>query len=411
MRDDIKFSDGSPITAYDAEFTFNKNINEGYGYSFLKFIESVTATSEKELVFKLTQPSYVFLSALTTFNFAVYSQAAIEAGMDVAKLPNVNSGPYYVDSWTIGEKITLKANEYYYQGAPSIKTVDVLFMTDENTALIAFESGDIDVMCGSNTSINAASIEHIQSLGRGTLVEYTTTGYYFMVLNQSVEYFADKNVRQAINLAINRDDIVAVAVDGNGMPAELPIRDGIGGYVDGVEPVAHDLDAAKELMAASAYPDGFSFTALVPSAAAYKKAAQVVQAELLDLGINMEISEADTGSISTNMANNNFEASVWSWTNASGDISNIGDIYIADGPKCYAKYTDTTIGDLLAQSATVEGDARAEILSQMYDLIKDETPYIGLFWPVGTIALQEGLSFSGEIGILGTVPYAALSWE
>ena len=410
MRDDIYFSDGSPITANDVAYTFNLNMEEGYGYSFLKFIDSVTATDETEVIIRLTQPYFVFLSALTTGNFAVYSQAAMEAGMDIAKLPNVTSGPYYVDRWTIGEKITLKANEYYYGGIPEIKTIDLLFMTDENTALIAFESGDIDVMCGSGTSINASSIQRIQSINKGSLIEYTTTGYYFMVLNQSVKYFADKNVRQAIDLAINRDDIVAVAVDGNGAPAGIPIRNGISGYVDGVEPTKHDLEAAKKLMAASTYPDGFSFTAIVPSAAAYKKAAQVVQSQLVEIGINMQISEADTGSISTNMANNNFEASVWSWTNASGDISNISDIYITAGPKCYAKFTDTNIGNLLAKSATVEGVARTEILAEMYKFIEEEVPYIGLFWPIGTFALKEGLSMTGEVGILGSLPFHTMIW-
>jgi peptide/nickel transport system substrate-binding protein len=410
MRDNICFSDGSPITANDVAYTFNRNLKEGYGYSFLRYIDSVTATSNTEVVIKLNQPCFPFLSALTTANFVVYSQAAMEAGMDVAKLPNVTSGPYYVDSWIAGEKIILKANEHYYGGVPEIKTVDLLFMTDENTALIAFESGDIDVMCGGGTSINASSVERIKSIGKSSLIEYTTTGYYFMVLNQSVKYFADKNVRRAIDLAINRDDIVAVAVDGNGTPAGLPIREGIGGYVKGVEPTKQDLEAAKKLMADSAYPDGFSFTALVPSSGAYKKAAQVIQSQLVEIGINMQISEADTGSISTNMANNNFEASVWSWTNASGDISNISDLYIAGGPKCYAKFKNTDIGDLLAKSAMVEGEARAKILAEVYDIIEEEVPYIGMFWPIGTFALQEGLTMSGEVGILGSLPFHTMKW-
>ena len=155
------------------------------------------------------------------------------------------------------------------------------------------DAGDIETLMGLVRSYRYAVVFQIvrgledcfdiESMGKGTLVSYTSAGYFFMVMNQTVEYFADKNVRQAIDLAINRDDIVAVAVDGLGKPAGLPIREGLGGYVDGVEPTSHNLEEAKALMAQSAYPDGFTFTALVPGSNPYKKAAEVVQMQLAQL--------------------------------------------------------------------------------------------------------------------------------
>ena len=409
LKDDIKFSDGSDITAEDVVFSMERGKEAGFS-TYYAYIDSVTANGDKEVTFSLTQPYAVFLYALSTVNFPVLSKAAIEGGMDIGRTPNVTSGPYYIEAWNVGSDMVLKANEYYYEGAPEIKTADLIFMGDENTALTALQSGDIDFMMSILGLTGSAKSQVEDSEGLHT-IPFLNTAYTFLSLNQDLEYFADENVRKAIDCAINRDDIILAAVDGMGTPASIPIQEGYGGYLDGYSPTAYDVDKAKEYMAASAYPDGFEFTVLCGTPA-WKKVGTTIQSELAEIGITVNIEEQEVGTVVTNMFDGNYEAAIMSWSNACGDVSNLSPIYDTyETSLNLCNMKDSAIIDAMNKSFAVDVDERDEYLKEAYDAMMDQAQYISIYWPDGYYAAKDGLELSSKIGVIGEFLIKDMSWK
>lgn len=409
LKEGILFSDGTPITAEDVVYSFNRGIEAGFG-TYYVYIENLAAKGEREVVITLNQPYSVFLSSMCTTYFSVMSKAAVEAGMDVGFLPNVTSGAYYVEKWETGAGITLKANPNYYRGEAAVKDVELLFMTDENTALIALESGDIDYMMGGAGTLAGSSIQYLEGVENCSLLPFASTAYNFLSLNQNVEYFADKNVRKAIDCAINREDIILAALDGYGTPAGIPVLPSLGGYVDGFAPTAYDVEAAKQYMAASAYPNGFTFT-IQACSDQWTKVAQVIQSELKEIGITVNIEEMEVGTVITNMSTNNYEAAIMSWANGSGDVSNTASMYIQGDALCFAGLKDNRLGELFDESLRTTDAERDAVLKEAYTIIMDEVPYVSLFWPTSYYATAKGLTVGAEIGLLGDLQLYSMSWD
>ncbi len=409
LKDGIKFSDGSEITAEDVVFSMERGKEAGFS-TYFSYIDSVTANGDKEVTFTLTQPYTVFLYALTTCYFGIMSKAAVEGGMDVSKAPNVTSGPYYIDAWNMGSDIVLKANEYYYEGEPEIKTADLIFMGDENTALTALQSGDIDFMMSVLGLSGSAKTQIEETEGLHT-IPFNNTAYTFMSLNHDVEYFADVNVRKAIDCAINREDIILASVDGMATPASIPIQEGLGGYLDGYEATAYDVEKAKEYMAESAYPDGFSFT-LLCGTPSWKKVGTTIQAELAEIGITVNIEEQEVGTIVTNITGGNYEAAIISWSNACGDVSNLSPMYdTVETSMNLANIKDDTIINAMNASSQVTGADREPYLKEAYDAIMDTVPYVSIYWPDGYYAAADGLNMDAPIGIIGQFLIKSMSWS
>lgn len=412
LKDYAKFSDGTPITAEDVAYSFkligDKKIKMASTYAL---IENIEVIDELHLTIKLSQPYTALLNNMCDPGFCVLSKAALEGGMDLAKGGTVVSGPYMVSEWKTGSSITLTANENYYEGPAAIKNVKFLFMPDENNSIVALESGEIDYITGNSFALGGTSVEYLKS-GWGTqLIEYSSTNYTYMVINETLDFFKDVNVRKAINLAINRSDVIAVNLDGYGTPAELPIIPSIGGYVEGYPATEQNIEKAKEYMAASAYPNGFKFQLNVPIAS-FMKAAQVMQDELKQIGIEMVLFETDVGTQVTYNASNNYEAFLWSFGNSTGDVAGISLIYEPDGAKNYARFTDPTINDAFNAANACAGEERLEALKVAYEAILDQCHYIALYFPTSYQAANENLVFTGSsLSATGLPLFYNISWK
>lgn len=405
LRDGLKFSDGSDLTTADVIYTYQRGIDLGVS-SWFTYIKSMEAVDDTTLVITLTQPYTIYLNVMALTHFGVMPEGYAEAN-DVALGCPVCSGEYYVDNWTTGESITLKANPYYYAGEAAIKDVKFVFIGDENSALVALETGEIDFMQGSG-EVSASAQEHIATLDNCTLVPNTKETYSFLALNNNKAELADANVRNAIDYAINRSDICAVI--GSANPAgSIPATKNLAGYLDGFEPRAQDLAKAKEFMAASKYPNGFDLE-IVSGKPQWTKVATVIQTELAEIGINVSIRETDVSTAVADVNNGNFEAAIYSWGNANGDVTNNIAMYQVGNVKHFNADPDETYGKLLEKSLTVVGAERDEALKEAYTYMVDCVPYVGLYWPVSYYGVSSNLKIDMPIGIQGYTLYS-MHWD
>lgn len=391
LKENGGFSDGTPITAEDVKFTYERGIELGIDY--FDVIKSVDAPDERTVVITLAEPNNSFLTDMASEHMAVMSKAALESDMDVVNCPTITSGAYYVDHWDKeNHQIFLKANPYFVEGEPAIQDVTVLFKLDE-TIYDAMLDGTIDY--ATNIPNDSDAIPYLKAADGIDLMPYDNNSWNFISLNQLRPELADDNVRRAIASALDLDYIIGSSLDGQGTPAPLIITGSISGYLPGFNDSPFDMKKAKEYMAASAYPEGFSMTFEIGDTSG-AKVAEVVKTLLHEIGIEVEIIEEDSNDLVNNVLEGNYDASFLSYSMYSGHISHAIPLF-SDDDLHLSNGNDTKIGELMKQSLAADEEERDALLSEAYTMMRDLWPYIGLYWTTVHDAKVEGLQLTEPV--------------
>ena len=403
IKQGAKFSDGSEITMDDVLYSFQRGKDLAYIPEYSQ-MESIEAISDTEIKFTLNAPNGLFANVMATDSFCVLSKAYMEGGADLTTEAAVTSGAYYLDQWNMGSNMILKANEGYVLGAPEIKEVELVFITDRNTAVVALESGDVDFITNGGT-LSASEVEVVSTFDGVQFIPRPSSSYVFMSPNFNFEPFSDVNVRKAVSLAIDREYILAMLGGEQTVAGLVPVKEEIGGYLPGYEPAARDVEAAKALLAQSSQPNGFTFK--ITCVATYVPVAEAIQAQLGEIGITVEIDQApDTAAIIEKINNSTYEAFMLGYTGATGDIGSFAGLYNAG----YNWDPVNEHGPIIAASTGYVGAERDAMLAEAYDMITDTVPYIGLYWNNGCWACDENLDY-GVSTMLGWLRFRTMSWN
>ena len=292
---DAKFSNGDPITADDVVFTLNRCKESAYAKSNYATVESFEAVDAKTVVIHLLTPDRTLPYVLATSNAGILNKASVEAAGDDYFLNPVASGPYKVESWVPGEKITFVANENYFGGPCAIKKIEWVPITDPNTMLIALQSGDIDY--AGRYAIDVSSQGVVESDPNLASTGLATASLIALGFNTQKAPFDNPAVRQAISKAINKEELVQMALEGRGEVAETCLPSNMSEYVNGVPTYPYDPEGAKAALAAAGYPNGFDMSIAITSSLA--KVAEVIQAQLAEVGINVTLETVESSALTS----------------------------------------------------------------------------------------------------------------
>lgn len=246
LRSDVKFSDGTPLTAVDVAFTFTQAAKVG-GVQDLSVLESATAINDLTVEIRLKRPWITF----TENFFGLGIVPAASYAEDYARNP-IGSGPYELVSWTQGEQLIVAANPHYYGPAAPFTKITFLF-TDEASSLAAALAGQVDMIAVSATTADMIPSGFKQVIVRSVdnrgitfpmLADDGRTDAQGKKLGNAVT--SDLAIRQAINLGIDRELLVDVALLGHGTPAYGP-ADRLP-WSNPASAVRYDIDAAKALL-------------------------------------------------------------------------------------------------------------------------------------------------------------------
>jgi len=254
LRTDAKFSDGTPLTAKDVAFTFTEGAKAG-GTLDLTVLQSATAIDDATIEIRLKQPWITF-----TENFyALGIVPATSYGPGYARNP-IGSGPYRLVSWTEGEQLIVEANPEYYGATSPFKRLTFLF-TGEDTSLAAAQAGQVDMVAvpAALADMPPAGFKQVvvKSVdNRGITFpmppDTGTSNAAGEKLGNAVT--SDLTIRRAINLGVDRQLLVDVALLGHGTPASGP-ADGLP-WSNPDSGVSYDIDAAKALLDAAGWVPG-----------------------------------------------------------------------------------------------------------------------------------------------------------
>ena len=414
LRDGIKFSDGTPITAEDVIWSLDRARNPDHGiWSFLiGSISEVNAPDEKTIEITLSQPDPSIVPALTVFNTAIMPKAAFEGmpGETMAEKAEafaeqpIGSGAFVLESWDRGSTMKLVRNEHYWadgedgQKLPYLDGVTFEVIPDDATRVLRLQSGEID---GAEL-IPFARVAELQADDGINMELFPSTRVQYITMNVRPQIEGEENplsdpkVREALNYATNKEAIIQTVTFGVGEPMTT--------FMSSATPLAtgdealypYDLERATALMAESNYPDGFETSILVLAGNQDEIGiATALQQMWSQIGVDLEIQQVDNATRTDEYRSGAFEMRVAAWTNDIADPSQITS-YFAYSPTIDALHSGwkNEEVDALYEASQSEVDeaVRAEQYVRIQELFNQSGPTIPLYQTPYPVALQSNVS-------------------
>lgn len=286
LREGVVFQDGTPFTAADVKFTFERNASDSSTNKRKRIftnIESIETPDDHTVVIRLKTPSRLFPDFLSEFTASIVSSKTA----DTNATDPIGTGPYRLTQWIKGSSVTLgKFDDHWNADNVSIDTVHVRFIADANAQVNAMLSGDVDVIPGFEA---LDLISQFQDDDRFVVTEGKSSDVHLLCINNKSSKLDDVRVRKALMHAIDRDIVIEGSVNGFATPIGSQMSPIYSVYEDQTEKSAYDPDAARKLLADAGYANGLELNFVVPPTLIYQRAAEIIQALFAEVGINARI--------------------------------------------------------------------------------------------------------------------------
>lgn len=323
IRDGVKFSDREVCDANAIKANFDAIIENKDRHTWLEMMNllvGVSAPDDKTFVIELSEPYYPLLTELgVTRPFAMISPKAMKDGSTKDGVnAYIGTGPYVLTDFVTDEYAIFEANENYWGEQPKIKKITVKVIPDNQTRILALEKGEIDMIFGKNM-IDADAINQYTGNDKFTVSLSDPTSTRQIVLNTTRDVLADKEVRQALQHATNKQAISDGIFYGLEQPADTLFAKTVP-YCDiDLEPYAYDVELAQSMLDEAGWVVGadkirekdgqkLNIDLLYNSDSVTEKAiAEYLQSEYQKIGISLNIHGEEEQSYRDNMKAGNFD--------------------------------------------------------------------------------------------------------
>lgn len=391
LRSDLTWTDGTPLTAEDARYTFEtiRTTNAYFFCSYLAAVESIEAPDDTTLVFHMASPDIALVTNLGWYaSFIMPKHVYDVEGVDwrdneAAQLANpdkvVSSGPYRISEFVQGQSVTIVANESC-PVQPAIKTIVFSVIPDEATAIQALLNGEIDVYAGM-PSTRAAEVEAAGGIVVTSQVNPTPLR---MIFNMSDERLTDVAVRRAIAMCVDRDDISA-KVSAGAMPPDNCMYPPVIEWCSNTTDVAPDCDlaAAEQCLIDAGYTkdeNGYYVSGLEIDTfefAGLPDICKLVVSNMGQIGIECVVNVLESNAWSDKCMSRK-EYSICAMGGTMGpDPSSLALRYSTGASSNVGDWSNAEFDELVAQ-ANAEGDQekRAELYRQAQAIMAQELPMV-----------------------------------
>ena len=363
LQKGVLFHDGASFEADDVVFSLNRARGEksvNAQKALFKPIQSVESKNSHTVVVTLSQPTGGFL-----FNMG-WGDAIIvdEKSSGKNKSHPIGTGPFKFSKWVKGDRVVMVRNNAYWGTPAKLKTATIKIIPDPAAAVSALMAGDID---GFANFPAPESLSQFQSDPRFKVVIGSTEGETILSTNNQRGPFKKLKVRQAVAHALDRKAIIDGAMFGYGTPIGTHFAPHHPAYVDLISTHPYDLAKAKQLLAEAGYPDGFKGVIKLPPPSYARRGGEIVASQLRKIGINLEIIPVEWAQwLDQVFKKRDYDLTIVSHTEPM-------DIGIYARKDYYFAYDSPKFQALMQKlAATVETDARYEILGQAQKLISAE---------------------------------------
>ena len=406
LRKDAKFHNGKPVTSEDVRWSLERVADpltqSPVAAQYLSDIVGVSAKlegkanaisglripDEHTVILTIDQPKSYFLSKLTYPTAFVLDQENIENdGSDWLRQPN-GTGPFKLAEYQVGELLRLARNENYHLGPPNIDEVE--FLLAGGNSMLMYENDEIHV-----TGVGLADLERVLDPNEPLNAEIITAPTLFSVgyigMNVNEPPFDDALFRKALNLAIDRDTIASVVLEGSNIPAKTIIPPGFPSHSPNVIGYRYDPVKAHELITQSKYGNDLenlpritlsisgSFGANVPLALEV-----ILQSWKDNLGVEVEIQQTEWATFLQDLHNRRYQMFQLGWAADYADPENFLDIlFHSQSENNHTNYSNPEVDRLLVKARIEPNqETRFGLYNQIEQMILDEAPWV-LLWNSG----------------------------
>lgn len=342
LRKGVKFHNGEEFKADDVVFTFERMLKpetEALNQDFITAIKGATAMMEGNATIleglkviddytvemTLESPFAPFLANIATPGVSIYNRKFTEAaGNQFGLTPETTcgTGPFKLTKWDLNSETQIDAFDDYWQGRAKLDAINWKTVQDADTQRMMFENGEIDEFdcdnAPSQISYFAESEKYKDWLKIGNRV-----GIYYYALNEKIKPFDDVRVRKAMQMAIDRQQMLNTLYDGRGTVQSGIMPPGLIGNNPDLPEIKYDVDAAKELLLEAGYPNGFEMDiTMVTDSPQTLQVNEMVQAMLAKVGITANIVQMDEAAWYATRAEGLLGAYTTSWSADFNDPDN-----------------------------------------------------------------------------------------
>lgn len=380
---DTKFSDGSPLTAEDAAYSLLRIRDDPASLwsDSYKVIDTAVATDAHTLTIKLKNPSAPFLSTLALPNASVISKKGMESlGADDYGEKPIASGAFVIEEWRRGDRVILKKNPNFWQ-ADRVKLdgVEWISVPDDNTRMLNVQAGGLDAAI----FVPFSRVEELKKDPNLNVAIDASTREDHLLINHAHGALAKKEVRQALDLAIDKKAIVDTVTFGQGTVANSYIPKGaLYYYADNLQR-PYDPAKAKELLAAAG-ASNLTLNYLVRAGDEVdEQTAVLVQQQLQKAGITANLQKVDPSQEWDMLVAGDYDVSVNYWTNDILDPDQKTTFVLGhDSNNNYlTNYKNEAVKELVAKARLeLDPKKREAMYVDLQKMSKDDVNWIDLYY-------------------------------
>ena len=374
IRPGMTFHSAAPVEAADVVATLKRVLSKDIASplaSRLAAVDTITATDPLTVELKLKEPSAPLLTSLATIAIV---PRTFEADKDALQKLPVGTGPFKFKEWQPNGFIQLaKHDTYWKKGLPKLDGVKFNIVPESATRQVGISSGQYAML----PNIDAATALQLKGKPNVKLAETLELAYSLIGMNTSKPPFDNAKVREALNTALNRDEIIAAALFGAGVPGG-PLSPALKDWaVDVKEFSCYKSDPAKAqaLLKEAGVTTPVALTMIVLPRQDIKDIAQVVQQQLNKAGFKVELKTPELGQFIQDWRNSNFD--LFASTNAGSPDPDdyFFRTFRTGGSTNVFKYSNTEVDALLDRGrATVDQAARKADYAKAQKILACEGP-------------------------------------
>ncbi|MFC1869732.1 ABC transporter substrate-binding protein [Chloroflexota bacterium] len=417
LRNDVKFQNGDPLTAEDVKYSIEdaiipESISTG-GPMIRESLESMEVTDPYTLVLHMNKPTMksAIITPLARYIPIVPKSYRESVGRDEFERKPIGTGPFNLVGHVIGDSFKFEAWDGYWGPAPAFKTLTVKYVPEEATRIAMLKTGEADIV-----NIEISSKQEVQSAGfkiaaaKGMFnsnVNFLGQYYPDSPGYDSDNPFLDVRVRQALTLAINREELAEQIFLGQAVPSgNWPFMPGLEGWDDKWTPRPYDLEKAKQLMAEAGYPNGFKTKMYIYKTSGMPDLPKMTEAITMywaELGVQAELEQTKWSAVKPSLKAEEVSGhTILRRGDAQDDCLSRMNTEVSSWGITRAFETAETDALIKEIGATLDDTTRANLSKQLGQILYDQYATAPL------VRVDTLYAVSGKIGDWQLLPFASV---
>ncbi len=417
LKEGVKWHDGKPFSAEDVIFTYklatSPKIFTPYADEF-RYVEDVKKIDDHTIIVTYKKP---YFKALQTWMLGIVPKHILQNDKDVMtsnfNRHPIGTGPYKLKKFDVSGDIILEANDDYFEHRPFIDRLHYHFLPDPSTQFLMLKSYKLDVG-------GLSPLQYERQIGADftkhySIFEMPSHGYTYLGFNLTLKKFQDPRIRQAIDMAIDKQELVDILFFSHARVCTGPFMPGSFAFNPNVKPTPYNPQKAKKLLQEVGYTEDhpLEFEIATNSNNSIRMyAAQIIQYQLAKIGVKVKIKAMEWQAfLNTVVMPRRFETVLLGW--GLGLTPDAYSIWHSDARKKsgfnFIGYANPQVDRLIKEAeVTIDQKRLAQLYQKIFALIVKDHPYIFLYIPNSITAINASIK-NVEPSIVG-IMHNAIDW-